>query len=178
MISGQLIFYPAAIVAIATTLMVILSRNAVYAVLYLVMSLFAVALVFFSLGSPFLAALEVIVYAGAIVVLFLFVVMMLNLGQKRGEGDLQRPSRRQMLLPGFFAIVLLVQTLVCVFAGPPVVAGPHVTTKALGYAMYDRHYLGVILSALILIVGTIGGVYIGTATSAPDSKEVPLDGSK
>jgi NADH-quinone oxidoreductase subunit J len=178
MTQGLLIFYPSAIVAIAATLMVVLSRNPVYAVMYLVMSLFSVALVFLSLGSPFLAALEVIVYAGAIVVLFLFVVMMLNLGQRRDEEDLQRPSRKQLLLPGFFAIVLLVETLICLFAGPAQGPGMQVQTKALGYAMYDRHYLGVILSALILIVGTIGGVYLGSAASYQDSKEVPLDGPK
>ena len=57
--------------------------NAVHALLYLVVSLLAVAVVFFTLGAPFVAALEVIIYAGAIMVLFVFVVMMLNLGDAR-----------------------------------------------------------------------------------------------
>ena len=55
--------------------------NAVHALLYLVVSLLAVAVVFYAFGAPFVAALEVIIYAGAIMVLFVFVVMMLNFGQ-------------------------------------------------------------------------------------------------
>ena len=57
------------------------AMNAVHALLYLIVSLLAVAMVFFTLGAPFVAALEVIIYAGAIMVLFVFVVMMLNLGE-------------------------------------------------------------------------------------------------
>ena len=62
-------------------------RDAVHALLYLIVSLLAVALVFFTLGAPFVAALEVIVYAGAIMVLFVFVVMMLNLGPSAAEQE-------------------------------------------------------------------------------------------
>ena len=74
-------FYIVAIVAVIATLMVITNANAVHALLYLVVSLLAVAIIFYILGAPFVAALEVIIYAGAIVVLFVFVVMMLNLGE-------------------------------------------------------------------------------------------------
>ena len=59
--------------------------NAVHALLYLVVSLLAVAMVFFILGAPFVAALEVIIYAGAIMVLFIFVMMMLNIGDRATE---------------------------------------------------------------------------------------------
>ena len=63
-----------------STFMVMTGKNAVHALLYLIVSLLAVALVFLSLGAPFAAALEVIIYAGAIMVLFVFVIMMLNIG--------------------------------------------------------------------------------------------------
>src|ERR671924_348835 len=75
------VFYIAAAVAIASTVMVITRLQAVHALLYLIVSLLAVAIVFYVLGAPFAAALEVIIYAGAIMVLFVFVVMMLNLGE-------------------------------------------------------------------------------------------------
>src|SRR5258707_231214 len=78
----QALFYVAAAVAIFSTLMTITRLNAVHALLYLIVSLLAVAVVFYVLGAPFIAALEVITYAGAIMVLFVFVVMMLNLGQR------------------------------------------------------------------------------------------------
>ena len=75
------LFWIPGAVAIAATVAVITRKNASRALVYLVVSLLAVAVIFFMLGAPFAAALEVVVYAGAIVVLFLFVVMMLNLGK-------------------------------------------------------------------------------------------------
>ena len=81
------VFYVSAVVAIAATCMVITQRRAVHALLYLILSLLAVALVFFTLGAPFVAALEVIIYAGAIMVLFVFVIMMLNLGRQAAEQE-------------------------------------------------------------------------------------------
>jgi NADH-quinone oxidoreductase subunit J len=78
----QAIFYLAAAVAVIGTLMMLTRLNAVHALLYLIVSLMAVAVVFYAIGAPFIAALEVIIYAGAIMVLFIFVVMMLNLGER------------------------------------------------------------------------------------------------
>ena len=69
----------------SATVMMITRLNAVHALLYLIVSLLAVAVVFYTLGAPFVAALEVIIYAGAIMVLFVFVVMMLNLGENNGN---------------------------------------------------------------------------------------------
>lgn len=76
----NVVFYVAAAVAVLSTVMVIVRLNAVHSLLYLVVSLVSVSLIFFVLGAPFIAALEVIIYAGAIMVLFVFVIMMLNLG--------------------------------------------------------------------------------------------------
>ena len=75
-----LMFYIAAAIAVFSTLMMLTRLHAVHALLYLVVALLAVAVVFYTLGAPFIAALEVIIYAGAIMVLFVFVVMLLNLG--------------------------------------------------------------------------------------------------
>src|SRR5208283_5927867 len=77
----ELIFYIAGAVAILSTILMLTRLNLVHALLYLIVSLLAVAVDFFALGAPFAAALEAIVYAGAIMVLFLFVVMMLNIGR-------------------------------------------------------------------------------------------------
>jgi len=78
-------FYVAAAVALIATFLVISRRSALHALLYLVTSLLAIAVVFFLLGATFAAALEVIIYAGAVMVLFLFVVMMLNLREWEQE---------------------------------------------------------------------------------------------
>ncbi len=99
------LFYIAAAVAVLSTLMVVTRTNLVHALLYLVISLFAVAVVFYTLGAPFVAALEVIVYAGAIMMLFLFAVMLLNAGadsplrvpllRVAGAGDPRRDTARR-----------------------------------------------------------------------------------
>ena len=75
-------FYLSAVVALLSTMMVISTRKPIHGLLYLVVSLLAVAMIFFAVGAPFAGALEIIVYAGAIMVLFVFAVMMLNLGEK------------------------------------------------------------------------------------------------
>src|SRR6185369_11040148 len=76
----QTIFYILAATALIATLLAITEKHPVHAILYLVTSLFAVAVIFFLLMAPLVAAFEVIIYAGAIMVLFLFVIMMLDLG--------------------------------------------------------------------------------------------------
>ncbi len=75
-------FYLASLVAIVATIRVITNASPVHALLYMVISLLAVAMIFFCLGAPFAGALEIIVYAGAIMILFVFAVMMLNLGEE------------------------------------------------------------------------------------------------
>ena len=76
-------FYIAAVVAIISTIMAISGRNAIHSLLYLILSLLAISVIFYLLSAPFIAALEVIIYAGAIMVLFIFVTMMLNIGIER-----------------------------------------------------------------------------------------------
>ena len=75
------LFYIAAFIALFATLQALSRSNAIHALIYLIISLLAVAVIFFLLGAPFAAALEIVIYAGAIMVLFVFVIMMLNLGR-------------------------------------------------------------------------------------------------
>src|SRR5215470_2587326 len=100
----ELTFYIAGAVAVVSTIMMLTRLNLVHALLYLIVSLLAVAVDFFTLGAPFAAALEAIVYAGAIMVLFLFVVMMLNIGKHAAE------TEKQWLTPG-------------IWTGPVILAG-------------------------------------------------------
>ncbi len=100
----ELTFYIAGAVAILSTLLMLTRMNVVHALLYLIVSLLGVAVVFYVLGAPFVAALEAIVYAGAIMVLFLFVVMMLNLGKHAAD------TEKQWLTPG-------------IWTGPVILAG-------------------------------------------------------
>src|ERR1051326_8701585 len=92
-------FYIAAAIAVLATVLVITRKNAVQALLYLAVSLISVAVIFYDLGAPFMAALEVIIYAGSIIVLFIFVVMMLNLGKPATEAEAKLLQPRMWVGP-------------------------------------------------------------------------------
>src|SRR5215469_8962092 len=102
----QIVFYISGLIAVTATILMITRLNAVHALLYLVVSLLAIAIVFYTLGAALAAALEVIIYAGAIMVLFVFIVMLLNLGDKaiRIEKDLFTP--RIWTGPAILAVIL------------------------------------------------------------------------
>ena len=104
----EIAFYLSGLVAVLATLGVITNTNPVHALLYLIVSLISVALVFLALGAPFAAALEVILYAGASMVLFVFVVMMLNLGEQTTAQEKAWLKPRIWLGPARLAAVLLV----------------------------------------------------------------------
>src|SRR5262249_59893067 len=99
------VFYIAAAVALISTVMVITRLNAIHALLYLVVSLLAVAGIFFTLGAAFAAALEVITYAGAIMVLFVFAIMLLNLGPRATAQEGQWLSPKEGVGAGVLALV-------------------------------------------------------------------------
>src|ERR1700690_1111123 len=92
----EILFYIAGAVAVISTVLMLTRLNVVHALLYLIVSFLAIAVVFFLLGAPFVAALEAICYAGAIMVLFVFAGMMFNLGQPSVE------TERQWLTPGIW----------------------------------------------------------------------------
>src|SRR5689334_2390791 len=92
----ETLFYIAASVAVVSTVRVITHMHAVHALLYLIIALIALAVIFYLLGAPFAAVLEIIVYAGAIMVLFVFVVMLLN------QGPLTVKQERNWLSPGMW----------------------------------------------------------------------------
>lgn len=173
------IFWSASAVAIIATLFVILSRNPFNAVLYLILSLFGVSMVFVTLGAPFLAALEIIVYAGAIMVLFLFVVQMLSpAGSPATTPDLKRPSGLQLIIPGILSLILFVTlTLALVRAGSSMPANSEIHTisaKTLGIILFNNHYLGVELASLILLIGIVGGMHLGSAAAIDDETELKV----
>src|SRR5215831_13332442 len=115
LLTMNIVFYVSAAVAIVSTVAVITGQNAVHTLLYFIVSLLAVALMFFALGAPFIAALEVIIYAGAIMVLFVFVMMMLNLGPQAVERERQWLPSKAWVGAAILAIIL-VGELLYVFA--------------------------------------------------------------
>ncbi|MFE8071117.1 NADH-quinone oxidoreductase subunit J [Marinobacteraceae bacterium S3BR75-40.1] len=155
-------FYITAAIAILATLLVITGRHAVHALLYLVVSLFAVAVLFYLMGAPFAAALEVIVYAGAIMVLFVFVIMMLNVGRDALMVEGGWKNIGGWLGPALLCLVLLVQWLWILGQGSDAgIAGNRVPAAAVGGALFGPYLLAVEMAGLILLVALVGAFRLG-----------------
>lgn len=173
----NVVFYLSAIVAVVATGLVIIQLNAVHALLYLVVSLLSVALIFYTLGAPFIAALEVIIYAGAIMVLFVFVSMLLNLGEQAVAQESRWLSSNTWIGPVVLAAILLVELIyVLVVGDPPMLAGGQpalvgnqlvlaagqpVEPVMVGMALFGPYLLGVELVAILLLAGLVGAFHLG-----------------
>jgi NADH-quinone oxidoreductase subunit J len=156
------VFYLSAAVAILSTLLAISRLDAVHALLYLIVSLLSMALVFFTLGAPFIAALEVIIYAGAIMVVFIFVVMMLNLGAQATEQERRWLNPGTWVLPSILALILIGELIYVLTLGG--IRGSEIYSigpKQVGIALFGPYLLGVELASLLLLAGLIGAYHLG-----------------
>jgi len=157
------IFYISAAVAVVATLLVVTRTHAVHALLYLVVSLLAVAMVFVTLGAPLVAALEVIIYAGAILVLFVFVIMMLNLGAPSVERERAWLAPSAWVGPTILCLILLAELLYVAASGggAEVAEAATVGPKEVGQALFGPYVLGVELAGMLLLAGLVGGYHLG-----------------
>jgi NADH-quinone oxidoreductase subunit J len=155
------VFYISAGIAVIATFLAITRLNAVHALLYLIVSLLAVAMIFFILGAPFAAALEVIIYAGAIMVLFVFVIMMLNLGPPAME------TERQWMRPGMWAGPSILWAILIGELGfviSKIKAHPAgfsiVDAREVGLLLFGPYMLGVELASMLLLAGLVGAYHL------------------
>ena len=157
-------FYIAAGVAILATVMVITSYNMIHALIYLIVSFLAIAVVFFVLGAPFIAALEIIIYAGAIIVLVIFVIMMLNLRDETVAEERTWLTRKIFVFPAILSAILLAE-LVYIIAtagsGPTAFDNATIDSKEVGMALYGPYVIGVDLSGILLMSGIVGAYHLG-----------------
>jgi NADH-quinone oxidoreductase subunit J len=165
-----IIFWTAAVVAVVAALRVITLKNPIASVLHLIVTLVALAILFLQLAAEFIAALQIIIYAGAIMVLFLFVVMMLNL--RRDEfGPDPLPG---VLLLGAVAGAALLAELIIVFAGstarvdvaPPGFGG----VQSVGRAIFGDYLFAFELTSLLLLAAALAAVVV-TRSRAPNDPE-------
>ncbi|MGM0576874.1 MAG: NADH-quinone oxidoreductase subunit J [Myxococcota bacterium] len=155
-------FYIAAAVAVLATGVALTRANAVHALLNLVVSLFATAVVMFTLGAPFVAALEVIVYAGAIMVLFIFVVMLLRLGQDETGAPAHLYSPRTWAFPALLTLVLAGEMGWLLWGADfPATAMQEVPPKAVGVQLMGPWMLAVEMASMLLLAGLVAAYHLG-----------------
>ena len=160
----QILFFVMAIVAVAAALGMIISRNPVVSALWLILNLFCIAGLYLTLSAQFIAVIQVLVYAGAIMVLFLFVIMLLNLA---ALPDLQAFDWRIGL--GFaLGVAVLAQLVYVVARGLDALPVPVPSEEAvlngsalnIGVELFTRYALPLEIIAVLLLVATIGAVML------------------
>lgn len=168
MVIQALAFYLFASIAIVAGALVVSVRNPVHSVLFLILTFFNTAGLFILLGAEFLAMILVVVYVGAVAVLFLFVVMMLDINIT----DLKRGVRRYLAIGGVVGAVLLAELLFIVISWPldplaaersaaPSAALAELTnTEALGRLIYTQYFYAFQASGIILLVAMIGAIVL------------------
>ena len=154
------LFYLAAAIAVISTVCVILQTNVVHALLYLILSLLAIAVDFYVLGAPLAAVLEAIVYAGAIMVLFLFVIMMLNLGQKSQAQERDWLAPRVWLAPGIMAALLLLQLLNVLGSYEGQAHMEQVASMDVAISLFGPYVLAVELASILLLAGLVSAYHL------------------
>ncbi|RKG43708.1 NADH-quinone oxidoreductase subunit J [Acinetobacter chengduensis] len=169
-------FYLMALVAIVSTIRVVTNTNPVHALLSLIVSLLAVAGMFMIVGAPFAGALEIIVYAGAIMVLFVFVVMMLNLGQQTMEQESKWLTSSAWAYPALMSFLMglvLVWMLGSDYTKPSLVMGTEIVgPKAVGTTLFTQYLLLVEIAAMLLLGALVAAFHLGKREpSAEEEKE-------
>jgi NADH-quinone oxidoreductase subunit J len=157
----ELAFYIAGAVAVISTILMLTRLNVAHALLYLILSLLGVAVDFLVLGAPFVAALEVIIYAGAIMVLFVFAVMMLNLGKYAVEIERQWLTRGIWVGPVLLASVLIIEVVYLARGSAIGMGAGAVQPSEVGSALYGPYLIGVELASMLLLAGLVGAYHLG-----------------
>jgi NADH-quinone oxidoreductase subunit J len=196
MVLYETIFYTLSAVVLFSTLMAITRRNQVHAVVYLILSFFGTACLFYLLGAPLLAALEVIIYAGAIMILFLFIIMTMRTQQPSSRADEgptisdnhrtnidstltqhSTPSTRlypywlQWVVPGLLGAACLVATGFLILSAPNAKFQlmPAMASPAeFGWFLFKNYWFPVEIVSFLLLVALVGALYLGRKDGKAD----------
>lgn len=158
----EIAFYITAAVTLISTGMVITRHNPVHALLYLVISLLSLAMIFYLLGAAFAALLEIIIYAGAIMVLFIFVIMLLNLGTETAAQEKQWLKAKVWIGPAIMSGILLFELYYLIASVDPVLLNhPEVGPRAVALSLFREYLIAVELAAMLLMAAVVGAAHIG-----------------
>lgn len=158
----EIAFYITAAVTLISTGMVITRHNPVHALLYLVISLLSLAMIFYLLGAAFAALLEIIIYAGAIMVLFIFVIMLLNLGEETTAQEKQWLKVKVWAGPAILSGILLFELYYLISSADPVLLNhPEVGPRSVALSLFREYLIAVELAAMLLMAAVVGAAHIG-----------------
>jgi NADH-quinone oxidoreductase subunit J len=170
--ANLIVFFILAVVAVGSALGMLLSKNAVYSALFLILNFATVAVFYLILGGPFIAMTQVTVYAGAIMVLFLFVIMLLGAEQLKGQTkiDWQKP------VAVVLGLILFAEAVVVIFfreqVFPEIADAPEGfgAPAAIGKVLFSEYLLPFEITAFLLLAALVGAVIIARRNNDKASK--------
>ncbi|AHG60209.1 NADH-quinone oxidoreductase subunit J [Buchnera aphidicola] len=159
----EYVFYICSLVSIISTFCAIIQKNAIYSLLYLIISLLSISGVFFSLGAFFAGALQVIIYAGAIIVLFVFVIMMLNISDKKEIKEIKHLRSYSWIGTISLSLVLFLSMTYAIFClKNKKIETLLIDSKIVGISLFGPYVLLVELSSILLLSALVVVFHIGT----------------
>jgi len=170
MLAHSIFFYTFSFIAIISAIMVTVSKNTVHSVFFLILDFISISCLFIMIGAEFLGMIMIIVYVGAVAVLFLFVVMMLNVANQKNQWFSARESSKHIPI-GLIVSVIIFFELIIVIGGwrykPDLDSAMTLTmdsnisnTHSIGYVLYTDYILIFQLSGMILLVAMIGAIVL------------------
>ena len=170
MLAHAIFFYIFSLIAIVSAIMVTVSKNTVHSVFFLILDFISISCLFIMIGAEFLGMIMLIIYVGAVAVLFLFVVMMLNVAQQKNQWFSARESSKHIPV-GLIISVIIFFELIIVIGGwkykPDLVSAMSLNidssisnTHAIGYVLYTDYIHIFQLSGMILLVAMVGAIVL------------------
>ncbi|MDC1258335.1 NADH-quinone oxidoreductase subunit J [Pelagibacteraceae bacterium] len=170
MLAHAIFFYTFSFIAIVSAIMVTVSKNTVHSVFFLILDFISISCLFIMIGAEFLGMIMLIIYVGAVAVLFLFVVMMLNVAQQKNQWFSAHESSKHIPI-GLIVSVIIFFELIIVIGGwkykPDLVSAMSLTidkditnTHSIGYVLYTDYIHVFQLSGMILLVAMIGAIVL------------------
>ena len=170
MLAHAIFFYIFSLIAIVSAIMVTVSKNTVHSVFFLILDFISISCLFIMIGAEFLGMIMLIIYVGAVAVLFLFVVMMLNVAQQKNQWFSARESSKHIPV-GLIISTIIFFELIIVIGGwkykPDLVSAMSLNidsgisnTHAIGYVLYTDYIHIFQLSGMILLVAMIGAIVL------------------
>ncbi len=155
------LFYTAGLVAFISALVTVTRTNAMHALLYLALFTISLATLFYSLGAPFAAVLQIVVYAGAIIVVFVFAVMMLDLGRAAYEIEKRKMGAAVWIVPFILAAILLGQFIFTAGTATHVMSSEVIGPHEVGVNLFTTYLVGVEIASILLLAALVAAVHLG-----------------
>jgi len=169
MIAHAIFFYVFSIIAVISAIMVTVSKNTVHSVFFLILDFISISCLFIMIGAEFLGMIMLIVYVGAVAVLFLFVVMMLNVAQQKNQWFISKENSRHIPVGLLISVIIFFELIIVIggwkykpdlFISSSSISNEITNTHSLGQVLYTDYIHIFQISGMILLIAMIGAIVL------------------